>query len=398
MSNEINIEELERLAKAATPGPWKACGTVEQIGGDYKDIIPTSVSCMAYCYGGSADRAEDKDLIFIAAANPSAVLSLIDRLKKAEAEVEQFRTDARRFRLAEKNLFDAQEAAKTIAKQAIAAEAERDDLAAKLAEMEGQEPVAWAVMNGWAIDGIERSEKDAMAVSAELQKSHDLSGSLAAYRVSKLYARPVPVEMSPDFTDTARAALLWVLWHHQGGSSPVGQPIRYALGMDAHEHLSKHQVQEAKRWAALTKSESNDFRQARTAPPEPVNARLLSALIQCRDRFVFYVGHHLDKGDMGKAAENEKFVALANEAISAAEAQQDRLLQDMHDAGREIDRVMAEATPKAARLTDKEIASLLAASDKNSPRVPSFFMTEPHKFARAIETAVLRKNGLALED
>ena len=91
MSSEINIEELERLAKAATPGPWKACGTVEQIGGDYKDIIPTSVSCMAYCYGGSADRAEDKDLIFIAAANPFVVLSLIDRLKKAESELERER-------------------------------------------------------------------------------------------------------------------------------------------------------------------------------------------------------------------------------------------------------------------------------------------------------------------
>ena len=36
-----------------------------------------------------------------------------------------------------------------------------------------------------------------------------------------------PPELSPDFTDTARAALLWVLWHHQGGSSPVGQPIRW---------------------------------------------------------------------------------------------------------------------------------------------------------------------------
>ena len=40
-------------------------------------------------------------------------------------------------RLAQKNLFDAQEAAKTITKQAIAAEAERDALAAKLAELEG---------------------------------------------------------------------------------------------------------------------------------------------------------------------------------------------------------------------------------------------------------------------
>lgn len=62
-------------------------------------------------------------------------------------------------------------------------------------------------------------------------------------------------EMSPEFTDTARAALLWVLWHHQGGSSKVGQPIRFALGMGAHEHLSDYQIREAKRWAALTATE-----------------------------------------------------------------------------------------------------------------------------------------------
>ena len=35
------------------------------------------------------------------------------------------------------------------------------------------------------------------------------------------------------------------------------------------------------------------------------------------------------------------------QAIAAAEAQQERLLQDMHDAGREIDRVMAEPQPDA---------------------------------------------------
>lgn len=60
-----------------------------------------------------------------------------------------------------------------------------------------------------------------------------------------------PEEMSPDFTDTARAALLWVLWHHQGGSSDIGQPIRFALGMGQHERLNEHQVREAKRWGAL---------------------------------------------------------------------------------------------------------------------------------------------------
>lgn len=66
-------------------------------------------------------------------------------------------------------------------------------------------------------------------------------------------------ELSPGFTDTARAALLWVLWHHQGGSSPVGQPIRFALGMGAHEPLNEHQVAEAKRWAAMTRSTTAEF-------------------------------------------------------------------------------------------------------------------------------------------
>lgn len=42
----------------------------------------------------------------------------------------------------------------------------------------------------------------------------------------------------------------------------------------------------------------------------------------------------------------------ACQAIAEAEAQQERLLQDMHDAGREIDRVMAEPAPEAVRLTD----------------------------------------------
>lgn len=242
-------------------------------------------------------------------------------LRRYQAEVEQFRADARRFRLAEKNLFDVQEAAKTIAKQAIAAEAERDAMAAKLkdaehdrdefrrvmngfaekmAELEGQEPVAWQHRNG--------------TLSCRCP-----DGQAGAYWVP-LYARPSPaepVEMSPDFTDTARSALLWVLWHHQGGSSPVGQPIRQALGMDAHERLSERQVQEAKKWAAISGAKTNDFHRS-----EPVNARLLEALIQCRDRFLFYVEHHLANGAAVKAAENDRFVTLANQAIAAAEAQQ----------------------------------------------------------------------------
>lgn len=50
----------------------------------------------------------------------------------------------------------------------------------------------------------------------------------------------------------------------------------------------------------------------------PTEERLLDALIACRDRFAFYVGHHLEKGDTDKAADNYKFVTLANKAMTAA--------------------------------------------------------------------------------
>ena len=53
---------------------------------------------------------------------------------------------------------------------------------------------------------------------------------------------------------------------------------------------------------------------------ESVHAELLNALIQCRNRFQIYVEHHLEKHDRRKAAENERFVDLANEAIARANA------------------------------------------------------------------------------
>ena len=60
-------------------------------------------------------------------------------------------------------------------------------------------------------------------------------------------------KMEPELTDSARAALLWVLWHHQGASSPIGQPIRFALGMGQHERLTDAQVAQAKLWSEMTK-------------------------------------------------------------------------------------------------------------------------------------------------
>lgn len=81
----------------------------------------------------------------------------------------------------------------------------------------------------------------------------------------------------PDITDTARAALLWVLWHHQGGSSPVGQPIRFALGMGQHEHLSDSQVADAKQWGELRGFGPGECREP--APVSTADAPLPDRLI-----------------------------------------------------------------------------------------------------------------------
>lgn len=42
------------------------------------------------------------------------------------------------------------------------------------------------------------------------------------------------------------SAALWSLWHHQGASSIVGQPIRKLLGMGQHERLTDAQLAQAK--------------------------------------------------------------------------------------------------------------------------------------------------------
>lgn len=77
-----------------------------------------------------------------------------------------------------------------------------------------------------------------------------------------------PVEMSPEFTDTARGAIAWVLYHHQGGNSAIGQPLRFALGMGAHEPLRETLIADAIRYSKWAKATTADFN-AHPAHPAP---------------------------------------------------------------------------------------------------------------------------------
>lgn len=77
--------ELRRLAEAATPGPWEVKHTSDG------DVIQTE-----YERGGweIADERADvphQNAAFIAAANPSTILSLLDELEACRKDAERYR-------------------------------------------------------------------------------------------------------------------------------------------------------------------------------------------------------------------------------------------------------------------------------------------------------------------
>lgn len=93
-SESIDLDGLRALAEKATPGPWEADGNeVSQHWSrpePWKTVASSEVACMSYCYGGSGRGIENEaDAEFIAAANPSTVLALVDRAESAERRIEK---------------------------------------------------------------------------------------------------------------------------------------------------------------------------------------------------------------------------------------------------------------------------------------------------------------------
>jgi hypothetical protein len=79
----INLDALEQLARAATPGPWHA---VQGVKPNERAVTNRNGAWFAELCDGST-RANDADAAFIAAANPAAVIELVQRLRAAEGIV-----------------------------------------------------------------------------------------------------------------------------------------------------------------------------------------------------------------------------------------------------------------------------------------------------------------------
>lgn len=73
----VDVEELRRLAEAATAGPW----STKQYGPDHVEVLlPNGFSRVI----SDPTVVTDYDARFIAAANPSAVLALLERVRRLE--------------------------------------------------------------------------------------------------------------------------------------------------------------------------------------------------------------------------------------------------------------------------------------------------------------------------
>lgn len=239
--------------------------------------------------------------------------------------------------------------------------AERDALAAKLKDAVHDRDEFRRVMNGFAekmaeLEGQEPvsaqcrfvGEQQWMHCHVEHHRFVEASpNEWEGYETRALYARPVPAEEGIVTVTT----------------NDAGRCVMVSRQDEDHRILSVI-------W------------EAKDVPTEPVNARLLDVATGKIK--------HLYEGrcpDYVNGPESRDPDCPACQAIVSADAQQGRLLQDMHDAGREIDRVMDEAAPKAVRLTDEEVDICFDGSD--GTRIGA---------ARAIEAAALRKNGIEVAE
>lgn len=82
--------ELRRLAEAATPGPWEYQAPLKILAADRTSIVLIALSHASY-------REDEANSRLIAAANPKAILALLDEIDGLKAENEVLRGSLKQF-------------------------------------------------------------------------------------------------------------------------------------------------------------------------------------------------------------------------------------------------------------------------------------------------------------
>lgn len=125
----IDINELRRLAQAATPGPWINHGRQPNVAGlPHSAVAAKTLLARVYSEAYGDVEQETANASFIAAANPATISELLDRLEAVEKERDAARKITDSFALALNT-----------------SNHKRYALRTKIEAMEKQEPVAMVV-------------------------------------------------------------------------------------------------------------------------------------------------------------------------------------------------------------------------------------------------------------
>lgn len=207
----IDINELRRLAQAATPGPWINHGRQPNVAGlPHSAVAAKTLLARVYSEAYGDVEQETANASFIAAANPAAVSELLDRLEAAKSDaLEQARL----------NGMGSEREAKHLA-QIAALEKERDAMRAELDALrkeadkfsDGVDWIQRAMQAEAELDALKRQEPVAWLIdwADEPDLGHYFSESAVdedSGRSRPLFLHPVPAQSVPDgFREGAEAA------------------------------------------------------------------------------------------------------------------------------------------------------------------------------------------------
>jgi hypothetical protein len=85
--SRVDLDELERLAKEADPGPWRT----EEDAEHYPFLVAETPDGGSYVLIESKGELESVNAYFMAAANPATALALVAELRAAREVVEASR-------------------------------------------------------------------------------------------------------------------------------------------------------------------------------------------------------------------------------------------------------------------------------------------------------------------
>ena len=170
----IDINELRRLAQAATPGPWKMLpvgdGRQKFAVADSEFLsIPTVTDEGGATFGTVYDDADAK---FIAAANPAVINELLDRLEDAESDCfEQARLNGMSASREAALMAKLEAAEKSDAESIAMYRKARDERDAMRARIEAMEPALKLIAETDPIDAALDPQRAIRIARAALEKS-----------------------------------------------------------------------------------------------------------------------------------------------------------------------------------------------------------------------------------